>query len=245
MTLFDRYPKYKRNARDRQRMNLRHRFCVDAMKPYFEGKRVLDLASHDGRWAFCYAEAGAKRVVGVEGRQDLIDAFGEFPNPRIKARVELYPGDAADFMLGLTAVGERYDFVAILGFYYHTMEHYRLLALARDLGAQTICIDSEFVISDNAMIQVVMETTDKASNAIATLGAQNMAVIGIPSLRATEQMADVLGYDVTWLDWDSVPEDERVNVGDYYRKGRKRRMTCRLDLRPDTCVAPLKSPVDD
>lgn len=229
MTIFDQHKPLKINARGRHRLNIRHRFCVEEMKPYFTGRRVLDLASHDGRWAYSYAEAGASEVIGVEPRQDLVEGFSEtFLDDDARARTNLVIDDAGRFMQWCVDAGERFDFIAILGFYYHTMEHFRLLDLARQLQADTIVIDSEFIMTDNPVIQLAQEATDKVSNAAASYPGQDSNVIGIPSTGALERMADVLGYDVYWSHWDGLEDTEREGLGDYFRNHRKRRQTCRL-----------------
>lgn len=231
MTIFDDFGKFRVTPRGHHRLNMRHEFCVSRMKPWFEGRRVLDLASHDGRWAYAYAAAGASEVVGVEGRLELVEEFAAFPDNPVKSRIRLFHDDVVTFMTWLVSIDERFDFIANLGFYYHTMEHYRVLSLARDLGAASMVVDSEFIMTDNPVIQIAHETTDKVSNAIATYDGQVDNVIGVPSTGAMEQMADVLGYDTHWLDWDSLPEDRREGLGDYFRNHRKRRGTCRLERR--------------
>ena len=35
---------------------------------------MLDIASHDGRWSMAALDAGARHVIGVEGRPELVDA---------------------------------------------------------------------------------------------------------------------------------------------------------------------------
>ncbi len=49
--------------------------AIDAAKvEQLAGKRVLEIASHDGRWSFAAVTAGASCVVGVEPRSELIDS---------------------------------------------------------------------------------------------------------------------------------------------------------------------------
>src|SRR4051794_3513629 len=74
-TFFDRHPRFfetSRTAARPARLNLRHKAIVGVNRDAFDGARVLDLASHDGRWSFAALEAGAKEVIGVEARQDLV-----------------------------------------------------------------------------------------------------------------------------------------------------------------------------
>ncbi|MDA7428398.1 hypothetical protein PGB28_08000 [Primorskyibacter aestuariivivens] len=77
--------------------------------------------------------------------------------------------------------GERFDFIAILGFYYHTMEHFRFLDLARQLQADTI-------MTDNPVIRLAQQSTDKVSKAVASFQGQDSNVIGIPSAGAPQRL---------------------------------------------------------
>ena len=40
------------------RLNSRYRAIISANKSLFDGARVLDLASHDGRWSYAALDAG-------------------------------------------------------------------------------------------------------------------------------------------------------------------------------------------
>ena len=55
------------------RMNERYEAIFASNRDIFEGARVLDLASHDGRYSFAAMQTGAAHVTGIEARQSLID----------------------------------------------------------------------------------------------------------------------------------------------------------------------------
>ena len=54
------------------RLNLRHEAVIAQNADLFPGARVLDLASHDGRWSMAALEAGASSVLGIEARPELV-----------------------------------------------------------------------------------------------------------------------------------------------------------------------------
>ena len=54
-----------------RRMEYRHAALIAANRERIAGLRVLDLASHDGRWSFAALQAGATRVTGIEARPEL------------------------------------------------------------------------------------------------------------------------------------------------------------------------------
>ena len=100
---FDEYPIFYRRKEtthrawlyNPDRMCFRHIGIIQRNKDLFQGKRVLDLASHDGRWSFAAIKAGAKEVVGVEARPQLIEAANEtMIDLGVKSQIEFHQGDA-------------------------------------------------------------------------------------------------------------------------------------------------------
>lgn len=212
-----------------RRLNLRHSFIIGPFAKDIQGARVLDLASHDGRWPYAFAGAGAKEVVGIEGRAELVNQFADYPETPFKQNVHLNVGDIYEFLRLLVSRNERFDVVGVLGIFYHIMDHYGLLTLIHRLGPKLIIVDSEFMTAPWAHIAVNSENTAKELNSTAHFESQSMAPVGIPSRSALEKMATSLNYKTDWLDWDSVPKGERKGVReDYYREGPKRRFTCSL-----------------
>ncbi len=59
------------------RLNERHRAMIESNRDIISGCRVLDLASHDGRWSFAAAQSGASYVLGIEARPHLVAAARE------------------------------------------------------------------------------------------------------------------------------------------------------------------------
>src|SRR4051812_33123679 len=70
--------KRRRSAiEQRNRLNERCEAFFASNRDIFDGARVLDLASHDGRYSFAALKTGAAHVTGVEVRQSLIDGAQE------------------------------------------------------------------------------------------------------------------------------------------------------------------------
>ncbi|MBD3804119.1 MAG: class I SAM-dependent methyltransferase [Thioclava sp.] len=233
MGFYDFLPEIGRYAEDPgtvERMNLRHRMIIKPLEAEIEGKRVLDLAAHDGRWAYAFAAAGAREVIGIEGRQELIDRFEEFPRAHLREKVKLVCDDIYDGMQKLIDAGEKFDVVGVLGILYHVMDHFRLFQLVRKLGPELVIVDSEFAQRPGPVILLMRERTDNELNSIPQIEGQEKALIGIPSFPAMEAMADMLDYDCHWLDWDQIGPGKRRHIGDYYRPAdqAKRRGTCLL-----------------
>jgi hypothetical protein len=224
-------PPYDENATTLYRLTQRHKLLIAPFAEQIAGARVLDLAAHDGRWSYALAAAGAAEVVGVEARPELIARFDGFPDAPFKGRVRLVANDIFSEMEARIAAGERFDVIAVYGIFYHIMDHFRLLSLARRLGPRLIIIDSEFIVIDNAMIQVLKEAVDNPLNAVTEVAGQAQTVVGVPSLRATEFMAGALGLDLMWLDHGLILGTDRRGMRDYFRDGRKVRHVCALTAR--------------
>jgi hypothetical protein len=220
MALFDFMSSTERYADKRRairRLEARRRFIIDPFKPDLAGARVLDLASHDGRWSYALAASGAREVLGIEARPELIAQFKEFPQDSVSAKCSFIEGDVFAEVANLASSGERFDVVAIFGLYYHVMDHYQLLKLVRNLEPRLIIIDSEFANYVQPIIRIFLEPTATVFNTIAHTQEQERAPVGAPSWKAMELMAQSLGYDVEWADWESLPLDERQFVPEYFR----------------------------
>jgi 2-polyprenyl-3-methyl-5-hydroxy-6-metoxy-1,4-benzoquinol methylase len=147
---FDQYPRFFETSETTafaNRLNQRHRACIEANKPAIQGKRVLDIASHDGRWSFAALKAGASRVVGIEARDHLVE--GANSNPRKYGASEntfrFILGDAFG-LIDKIELGS-IDTVFCFGFFYHVTDHMLLLSKIERLKPQHIIIDTA-VIAD-------------------------------------------------------------------------------------------------
>ena len=224
-------PRYEgREEASEIRLNIRRDFIVTPFEEELRDARVLDLASHDGRWSYALSAAGAREVVGIEGRGELIERFTQFPDTEARARVRFIEGDIFEQLEKLVDAGETFDVVAVYGIFYHVMDHYRLLRLIAGVKPKLVIIDSEFLIQGGSFIRVTVEDTRKILNAIPNDANQVMAPKGIPSRKAVDVMADTLGFTTEWVDWNKLPEDQRSKVRDYYRQkpSLNRRGTCVL-----------------
>lgn len=223
-------PAYQDRPAAVPRMNRRHGFLVADFAAEIAGARVLDLGAHDGRWAYAYAGAGAARVVGIEARADVVAGFAAYPDPALRARVELRVDEICAGLEKALAAGETYDVVALLGVFYHVMDHMRLLRLIRRIGPKLVIIDSEFSQRPQPVLVLKTESTDNPLNAPPLLDGQARALVAIPSLSAMQMMAAALDYDLVWSDWERLAPADRAGVQDYFRpvSAGKKRATCAL-----------------
>ena len=107
---------------DINRLNTRYKAIIESNAEIIAQNRILDLASHDGRWSFAAIKNDAKHVLGIEGRQHLVDKANQIFNNlevnknQFEFRRGLIPQD-------LQSIKENFDVVLCLGFFYHTVEH--------------------------------------------------------------------------------------------------------------------------
>jgi hypothetical protein len=222
-------PRYAEHAGGITRLNKRYDFLIAPYVDEIAGSSVLDIASHDGRWSYALSAAGAREVVGIEGRQETIDQFADYPTGPEKDRVRFLQGDVYEVLPQLVEEGKKFDVVALFGIFYHVMDHYLLLKLIHRLEPRLIIVDSEFYLSDEPTIRLFRESTDAVLHSIAHIPGQQRTPSGIPSKAAFTWMTDSLGYTIEWADWQKMA-DQRGGIRSYFREPPewKRRDTCAL-----------------
>ncbi len=194
---------------------------LDAIK----GKVVFDLAANNGRWSYAAIEAGASKVVSIEGRKDRADeAKKYFEIIGISDKVEVNVGEMHNWLFANKELNV--DTVFCLGIYYHIMNHYMLLQQLAELKPQTIIIDSGFVRSFRNSVHVQCEDPNLHRNALKVHEGQKKEFAGFVSLGLMMQMAWNLGYNCRPILWDPKKTDNREVVQDYMMG---RRFTLRLE----------------
>ena len=221
-------PRYRAKPGGIRRLDRRQRFIIEPHLKDIRGARVLDLGSHDGRWPYAFSVAGAREVIGIEGRAELIAEFATYPKGPEKDRVTLRQRDINEEVPRLAAEGARFDVVAILGLFYHITTHYTLLSQIRALQPKLILIDGMFMNDAAPVIRLVPEDPARPMNTLPVYDCQEVTLKGVPSRTATDLMAKNLGYRCDWLDWGELSLAERRDVPDYFQDGDRCRATCAL-----------------
>lgn len=219
MGFFDNYERFYSTSETTpipQRLNARHTAIFERNLDAFAGMRVLDIASHDGRWTLAAIKAGAAHVVGIEPRRELVDnavltlsEYGIDPG-----MFDLQIGDIFD-----TIRGQRFDVVLCLGFYYHTIRHAQLLDLIERTGAGFVIIDTEvtplieekpvlpsgdprLVYRNPNEIQILIDPVEDQRMAWTdSLTRNGRTIVGRPSRAAIAFLAGHFGYHVEMFDW--------------------------------------------
>lgn len=206
---FDDHPEFldtSRTAADRDRLNVRHLGIIQENADILKGRTVVDIASHDGRWAYAALDAGARRVIGIEGRQELIDhATRTFQAKGVpEKRYRFIQDDVHEALLRPDVKG---GVVMCLGFLYHTARYVELMAGIRTTGAKYVILDTRVITGvEGPLVEMRTEGTVKQSVAIKDRFARGARVLSaVPSEAAVEVMLGAAGYRVVHrTDWSGL-----------------------------------------
>ena len=238
MQFFDQYDRFYATSQTSphpHRLNGRHEAIISRNAHLLSGKKILDIASHDGRWSFAALQAGAAFVKGIEPRQQLIDnAVNSFDHYGIEpGRYKFERGDVFD-LLG----NESFDVVLCLGFFYHTIRHAELLDRIERTGAKFVVIDTEvtppsgeasvgkpndprLVFNNPNTIQLLHDlVSDEQMACTDSLTRDGKTLVGRPSRAAVKFLSSHFGYSCTNFDWKSyfVENSESIlPMNDYYK----------------------------
>jgi SAM-dependent methyltransferase len=215
----DLYPRFLETSETvpaRSRLDARWRATIGWNEAILAGRRVVDLGCHDGRWSFAAFKAGAAHVTGIEARPHLIrkaeQNFGHYGVPADSYR--LITGDAIEVLRGLKAGS--IDVVLCLGFFYHTLEHMRLLLEARRLGAEYVIVDTSISPVPEPIVALAFEAVDDPRHAVDYGGTgAGKALVGAPSKSGLLAMLDYAGYEAEFFDWQSNRVDDWSDLPDY------------------------------
>lgn len=226
-SFFDDYPLFygsSKTSATSDRLGARYAAIIEAHQALIRGSRVLDLASHDGRWSFAALSAGAAHVVGIEARQELVaNAHTNFAEYGInRDRYEFIVGDVFKV---LTEITVQVDVVFCLGYLYHTIKHVELLDLIERTGARQLILDTEIVRNSSSQcgavqskrdgvrkvweeplaLQLIQEPVENESMAFKDDATRSgHALVARPSLEYLQILLDHFGFSVSKIDWGPI-----------------------------------------
>jgi Protein of unknown function (DUF1698) len=206
---FDAFPRFVETSETGpwlERLNARYVALIHENRELIRGKRVLDLASHDGRFSFAALQNGASRVVGIEHKANLRDASYEN-----MAHYEV-PRDRYDFVLGdmfehIDGVGPM-DVVFCFGILYHINNHMLLLSKIAEVDPQYLIIDSRISQMEGSAIEV----RSPLGASPPPLGSD---IEGQPTRAALDAMLSYFGWTFEYFDWAGSTLTESKHLSDY------------------------------
>jgi hypothetical protein len=221
MRFFDEYPRFYETTATLlkpNRFEQRWRMIIEKNAQWLRHARVLDLASHDGRWSFASLKAGATYVEGVEARPELVrSAIDTFTHYEVDPATYAFCCEDAVAYLAQERL-PAFDVVLNLGFFYHTMRHMELLENMARTGAKIFIIDTGVLTTAEPIIHVHAEEVADPRNAVDHRNAGVSSIpVGIVSRSALALMLDGVGYDLAELDWRDTVAD--FSECDEYQQG--------------------------
>ena len=235
---FDRYPRFfssSQTAAHADRLNARHEVIIERHRELLSGRRVLDLASHDGRWSFAALQAGASHVVGLEARAHLVD------NARENLAAYGVSADRYEFRQGdlftlLATESFEVDLILCLGFLYHTHRHVELVQRISATEARQVIVDTEIVPRELTkaaagrdprdserliwknpfVVQLLLDPVEHEAMAVGDeLTRDGHALVGRPSAEAVGLLFSHFGFTVSEVDWSEVIAAGYRQINDY------------------------------
>ena len=193
------------------RLNARYLALIHANRELINGARVLDLASHDGRFSFAALQNGAAHVVGIEHEPHLVSKA----NGNMQAH-GVAP-DRYDFVLGdmfdRIPATEPCDIVFCFGILYHINDHMRLLSTIAEFEPTTVIIDTNVSHIERAAIEIRAPVAGNPP----PVGAQ---LEGWPSKAGLDAMLSSFGWTFDYFDWPNSGLADSPKMDDY-RVGRR------------------------
>ncbi len=205
---FKKYPRFLETsgtANRPGRLNLRYEAMIAANHDILEGARVLDIASHDGRWSFAALKAGARHVTGIEPRQHLVD--------NANSTLADYGADPSSYRFicgdGFEVLPHEdldVDVVLCLGFIYHTLRYPELFRRLADLEPAHLILDTKVFARRKPVIRMFVNKAEQEGHAVSDAFSEGrFTLVGKPSLRALRQMLSVYGFEVAnTYDWPTL-----------------------------------------
>ena len=188
----------------RNRMNERYEAMLASNRDILDGARVLDLASHDGRYSFAALKAGAAHVTGVEVRQSLVD--------RAQEAFAFYDQDPETYRFVCGDVfevlaRERFDVDVVLcfGYLYHTYRHTELMYRLHNLAPRHLIIDTMVTRATQPTLKLFREEdAEDIRSAAQDAYSVGQVLVLRPSVPALQKLLGAYGFEIESLyDWKS------------------------------------------
>ena len=211
------------------RMNERYEALFGSNRDIFDGARVLDLASHDGRFSFAALKAGAAHVTGVEVRESLIDKaqetfafYGQDP--------ETYRFVCGDVFEVLAREKFDVDVVLCLGYLYHTYRHTELMYRLHELAPKHLIVDTMVVPGTKPILKMHPEQdAGDIRSAAQDAFSVGRVLVSWPSVPALQMLLSAYGFEIeSMYDWKTRLAERPPMPGlEGYARGRRVTMRCR------------------
>ncbi|MBX9768015.1 MAG: class I SAM-dependent methyltransferase [Bdellovibrionales bacterium] len=206
------------------RLQARYEALIENNLKHIRDAKILDLGSHDGRWAFAGLKQGAAQVVGVEPRALFVK--------KARATFQLHNLDTCQYKFiqttaqkYLTTCPEQsFDTIFCFGLLYHLPCFEEVLTRCQKITRRSLLLDTVVYPSQRKMIWEGQENMRHPSNGISdTLGRKmnsSYHQIRIPSLPVLTELLSDLGFRMTFYPWHSIKRESWDDLDDYFLRQR-------------------------
>jgi 2-polyprenyl-3-methyl-5-hydroxy-6-metoxy-1,4-benzoquinol methylase len=195
------------------RLNNRYKALIENNTEIIKNSTILDLASHDGRWSFAGLMNGASKVIGIEGRRELVEN-GKSTMKKYGIPDEKYSFKVGDLFEEIDKISEKIDVVFCFGIFYHVMNHMLLLSSIKRLSPRYIILDSIVSTLNEPVIELKLDNIRDPAAAIKA-NTSYKTIVGWPSKKAIELMLTDIGYDFHYYDWQNAGITNWIDIEDY------------------------------
>lgn len=182
----------------------------------FDGKSVLDIASHTGRTSEDILDFGARQVVGLEPRPDMVMHSRTL---RTDPRMTFICGDATDTRI-MPALLAEVDTVTCLGVLYHMHDHFNFFKSVCVSPARYLVIETLFGLeSPNPTMLCNVESAQEQDRTCGINVGFDRVMVGAPNLAWIHSVLEIFGWHVTWFSTyiSHLPDDRMLIVAENSR----------------------------
>lgn len=205
---FDEFPSFYETGQTGVRpkmLNTRYRALIENNTEVIKNATILDLANHDGRWSLAALKNGAKKVYGIEGKEELVQK-GLVNMKKYGISEDKFNFVVGDIFEEIKKIPiDHIDVVFCFGIFYHISNHMELLKEIKRLNPKYLILDTEISKSKDPIIRLRKEpyfTPDK------TISFENF-IAGRPSKLALNMMLEALDFKISYYDWEKNIDDWR------------------------------------
>jgi len=205
-------------------LNARLKVLLIQNQKFIKGKKILDVGSHMGTFAYAALKSGADFIHGIDSEGKMI-VLGKNLFQELNVSKESYSMQVCDAMQYLESVEEKsFDTVLCLGMLYYTTEPYRLLKLMLKAARETVILDTftagyaaiqgkdapqvyKNINDDTLKLPILLTALTQSEKKDYTLPhsfdykSKNLGIITLPSEELLEIWFQSLGADYKKLDW--------------------------------------------
>jgi hypothetical protein len=225
----DRGQRHRSAVEQQNRMNERYEALFASNRDILDGARVLDLASHDGRFSMAALKTGAAHVTGVEVRQSLVDKAEE-TFAFYDQDPETYRFVCGDVFEVLEQEKFDVDVVLCLGYLYHTWRYTELMYRLHNLSPRHLILDTMVTPDTQPTLKVVREPdAEDIRSAAQDAWSVDRVLVLRPSVPALQILVRNYGFEVeSMYDWKSRLAGRLPMPGlDGYATGKRATLRCR------------------